>query len=49
MKNETVAKCMTEEEIRSILDPEGYTGLSGQIVDQVVRNVREAHKKYENA
>lgn len=48
LKNETVASCMTEEEIRGILNPEGYTGLSGEIVDQVVRNVRAAHAKYEN-
>lgn len=46
LKNEIVAANMTEEEIRKILDPEGYVGLSGEIVDQVVKNVREAHAKY---
>ena len=46
LKNEVVAANMTEEEIRKILDPEGYVGLSGEIVDQVVKNVREAHAKY---
>lgn len=46
LKNEIVAANMTEEEIRRILDPEGYVGLSGEIVDQVVKNVREAHAKY---
>lgn len=46
LKNEIVAANMTEEEIRRILDPEGYVGLSGEIVDQVVANVRAAHAKY---
>lgn len=46
LKNEIVAANMTEEEIRKILDPEGYVGQSGEIVDQVVKNVREAHAKY---
>ena len=44
LKDETVAKNMTEAEIREILNPEGYTGLSGEIVDQVVANIRAARK-----
>lgn len=46
MENEIVAKNMTREEVQTILNPEGYTGLAGEIVDQVVKNVRDAHAKY---
>lgn len=46
MENEIVRGVMTREEIDTILNPEGYTGLSGEIVDQVVANVRAAHAKY---
>lgn len=45
LKNETVAQNMTREEIMGILDPEGYTGLSGEIVDEVVANIRAARAK----
>ena len=45
LKDETVAKHMTREEIEKILDPEGYTGSSGEIVDGVVANIRAARAK----
>jgi len=46
LKDETVAKYMTREEIEHILDPSGYTGLSSQIVDQVVANIRKDRESY---
>ncbi len=45
MKNETVARHMTREEIDKILDPAGYTGLSAQICDHVAASVRKALEK----
>lgn len=42
LKNETVAKYMTREEIQKILDPTGYTGLSGEICDHVAASIRAA-------
>lgn len=42
LENETVAKYMTREEIQTILNPEGYTGLAGKICDQVVTGIRVA-------
>ena len=45
LKNETVAQHMTREEIQKILDPEGYTGLSGQICDRVVASIKAARNR----
>lgn len=42
LKNDTVAKHMTREEIAHILNPEGYTGLAAEIVDGVVANIKAA-------
>lgn len=42
LQNETVAKYMTREEIQKILDPAGYTGLSGAICDHVAATTRAA-------
>lgn len=42
LKNETVAQNMTREQIQNILNPEGYTGLSGEICDRVVASVKAA-------
>lgn len=45
LKNETVAQHMTREEIQKILDPEGYTGLSGEICDRVVASIKAARAR----
>lgn len=46
LKNEIVAEHMTRDEILKILDPEGYAGLSGEIVDGVVANIKAAREVY---
>ncbi len=46
LKNDIVAKNMTHEEIQKILDPEGYTGHAGEIVDRVLAATANARAKY---
>ena len=46
LKNELIAEHMTRVDILKILDPEGYTGFSGQIVDGVVANIKAARASY---
>ena len=46
LKNDIVAKNMTREEIQKILDPEGYTGHAGEIVDRVLTATANARAKY---
>lgn len=46
LQDETVAGHMTREEIQQILNPEGYVGLAGEVVDGVVKNVKTARAKY---
>lgn len=45
LENETVARHMSREEIQKILDPEGYTGLSGEICDRVVASIKAARAR----
>jgi len=46
LQNEIVAEHMTRDEIMRILDPEAYVGLSAEIVDGVVSNIKAARDQY---